>query len=387
LIAAAFQLTKEMMEQLTFVLKEQQETLLRNFFGSFICVCFIVFIVASVNFGRLTRRPLQNLQNAAKEFAKGNFSVRVPIVENNEVGEISEAFNHLMRHFEKILADATAITRGLLTSSSDILSSSRQLELNVVQQEKSIKEIALKSQETMHIVQKFAEDFKNVGRDISKTRLVAATGSANLAAMEKIMRQMIEASANIVKAFSLLQKKAEAMTQVIETIIRIADQSNLLALNTAIRASKAGEHGKGFVVIADKIRELADKISYAALDIETTIKVILEAVSKAVEEVGVFSGNIHNQFQDTLNINQEFNNLIYGTQGRIHYFEDISEGMKKQNLEIIEMNRGLEQLKNVSSQTAGAIKKLYVEIEYLFDSAQSLQEMTKDFIFTEFLHS
>src|SRR5689334_21106748 len=103
------------------------------------------------------------------------------------------------------------------------------------------------------------------------------------------MHNILTSSSSIVSTLSTLQAEEWSIYQVITTIVKIADQSNLLSLNTAIRASKSGIQGIGFTVIAERIREMADQIALATLDIEKKVQEIIKAILEASEKVNLFS--------------------------------------------------------------------------------------------------
>lgn len=382
LLAESFILSEKMGQQLEHVLQSQRDTLSYYLLYTFLLITLGGSIVALLYFTRLIRRPLQHLKEAAGEFSRINFSVRVPVTFKDEVGEIAVALNEMMSYFENILAEATQISRHLSESSAAIIDSAKQLETNINVQEKTVKEMAFNARGIMEVIQHFAEDILKVSSSAVLTSTLASSGRSNILVMEDIMQQMIRASSNIVRTLTSLQEKVGNINKVIETIIKIADQSNLLSLNTAIRASKSGGQGRGFVVIADKIREMANQIAFATLDIEQVIKEIVSKVLETANKVGEFSADIQKQAADAADINEDLNKLITNTQNQIHYFQEINDGMQLQSKGILEINRSMEKLREVSQHTAKSVHKLYAEIEYLHDSSQNLYELTEKFVFS-----
>lgn len=374
-LEAGFALANTMNQQLRFALNSQKSTLQRYLYTTLALIALGSFLAAVLCLAPSILRPLQSVKKASENLSKGHFSVSLPVHGNDEVSEINSAFNQMVRFLEKIFSEVAHIAKGLSGSSWDIISSAKQLETNTNLQEKAIKEIASCTKGIMQAVQQFGEDIQKVSQGASLTNLLASTGSTSLSAMEEIMQQMIKGSSNIVHTLSSLQEKMATIHRVIETTIKIADQSNLLSLNTAIRASKSGGHGRGFVVIADKIREMANQIAYATLDIEKVIKEIVSIVAETAKEVDEFSETIHNQVKDTSEINDNLNKLISNTQYQIGYFKEINERMLTQNKEILDIHKALEKLRGVAQDTTKSVHRLYAEIEYLHDSSQNLQEL------------
>src|SRR3990172_5250125 len=125
-----------------------------------------------------------------------------------------------------------------------------------------------------------------------QTAALANSGQAGLTRMEKIMPQVMEAARSINGKLAVLNEKAANINQVVTTITKVADQTNLLSLNAAIEAEKAGEYGRGFAVVATEIRRLADQTAVATLDIEQMVKEMQSAVSAGVMSVEKFSKKV-----------------------------------------------------------------------------------------------
>jgi methyl-accepting chemotaxis protein len=193
------------------------------------------------------------------------------------------------------------------------------------------------------------------------------------------MHEMLSASSKIVATLTSLREKLGDIHQVIFAIVRIADQSNLLSLNTAIRASKSGSEGRGFVIIADKIREMAEQIAFATLDIEKAIEDIVSEVQISVQEVESFSIQILTQVQETTDIGNQLKKLIDDTQEQVTDFERINEGMQYQTKGIIAINQVIEELRCNVQESAFAVRRLHLEIEYLYDSSYTLRDTIKKF--------
>lgn len=339
-------------------------------------------LVAIIYFSRVMRHPLENLANAAQELSKGNLGVRVPITTKDEVGKVTAAFNEMAGYYESVLRKATAIIDRLFATSTTISSFAKGLETNVNREERTVKQIASNARSIQRTVEEFTDILQKAYQGAVFTSSSAETGRSNLHEMESIMHEMLSSSSNVVTTLSALREKLVNINKVILTIVQIADQSNLLSLNTVIRATKTGSEGRGFVVIADKIREMADQIAYATLDIEKVVQEIVGAVQATVQHVDNFSGQIRKQVQETTEISNQLKNLIDTTQEQIRDFEKINAGMQRQNQGILEINTAIEELKISSQESAYSVRKLYLEIEYLHESSQHLQERTRQFTFS-----
>jgi len=377
----SFELGSQMGRQLSFLIQTQMNTLKNRIFMGVGLIVFGMVLIMMFYVTKVIRSPLENLKKAAEELAKGNLSVRITITSEDEIAWISIAFNEMAAFFESIMTNAYQIASQLVISTTDIFSTAEKLENNVTIQEKTIRQITSNLAEISHTVQNFANSLADVNKTATFTSNLAAKGRSSLIEMESIMQQMMEAALRIVRTLSALQEKINTVNTVINTIVKIADQSNLLALNTAIHAGQSGMKGIGFSVVAEKIQELADQTASATLEIEKLVKEIITIVSDTVLEVDKFSSQILTQVNDATEINAELKKLITYTQEQILTFETVNYGMQEQTRNATEIQKNLNLLTNASQKTTNAVSKLYHEIEYLYHATNNLKEMTGKFTF------
>ncbi len=377
LMTLSFNLSHTLELKILERLNQQQSGLWQNFSTSFFILMVGTFLVICIYIARIIRKPLNNLLESAHQFSQGHLSSRAVVSTQDEVGRIVIAFNAMADYFEKNFLESTSISNHLYEASSHVVSSVKEIDTNLNKQEKTIKEIGLHSRQILRTAQEFAENINKVTQSVSLTTLLASTGRINLDKMGFVMQLMIHASSNIVKTLSLLKEKTNSIGQVIESIIRIADQSNLLSLNTMIRANQSGKEGKGFVIIADRIHEMANQIAKTTLDIEKVVQDIMADMTNSVRQVDLFSEKINTQVHETIGIQDEFNKLISVTQMQFTNFEDLKEKIKNQITEIIDIDKIIQELKKGAEKNTYSIKKLSQEISHLSDFSQHLQKFIK----------
>lgn len=331
---------------------------------------------------KVIRKPLNNLKLAAREIAKGNFSVRVPITSHDEVGEITKHFNQMAEFIENRMLEVKKITAELYQSAFEINDSSSKLETNIVEQLELIHNISSELREISNKTQNFINSFKEVTLQAGQTSRLASLGSAGLVEMDLNIQQMVEASENIVKSLSSLKEYVAKINGVISTIVQIADQSNLLSLNTAIKASKCGYKGSGFAVVADKIRELADQTAFGTLDIEEAIREIIGVVSDSLKEVENFSNRIFTHVADDKKFQEKFKKLILYTQEQVQTFERINQWMESQLWQTVKSHDLIHHMSESTSRSSHSIRVFFQHTEQLFQSVKTLKQTTDQYIYT-----
>ena len=220
------------------------------------------------------------------------------------------------------------------------------------------KEISATSRElvkTMHEVSNVAE----------QSATLAGSGQAGLALMEETMRRVMEAAGSINARLTVLNEKASNISDIVTTITKVADQTNLLSLNAAIEAEKAGEHGRGFGVVAVEIRRLADQTAVATYDIGHTIKEIQSAVSASVMGMDKFAEEVRRGTQEVQQVGEQLSQIIQHAQALAPRVESVNEGMQAQASGAEQITLALGQLSEAAQQTVDSLRQSGVAIEGL----------------------
>src|SRR5262249_1753820 len=163
-----------------------------------------------------------------------------------------------------------------------------------------------------------------------QTAQLAGNSQTGLAHMEETMRRVTDAAASISAKLAILNDKAGTINQVVTTITKIADQTNLLSLNAAIEAEKAGEYGRGFSVVATEIRRLADQTAISTYDIEQMVQEMQIAVAAGVKGMDQFTGEVRVGARDVQQVGGQLNAIIEQVQDLTPRFEAVVKGMETQ---------------------------------------------------------
>ena len=171
------------------------------------------------------------------------------------------------------------------------------------------------------------------------------------------MRHVTEAAASVNAKLAILNEKASNINQVVATITKVADQTNLLSLNAAIEAEKAGEYGRGFAVVATEIRRLADQTAVATYDIEQTVKEIQSAVSAGVMGMDKFADEVRRGMLDVRQVGGQLSHIIHQVQTLAPRFQAVNEGMQTQATGAEQINQALAQLSEAAQQTVESLRQ------------------------------
>ena len=165
----------------------------------------------------------------------------------------------------------------------------------------------------------------------------------------------------------------------VTTITKVADQTNLLSLNAAIEAEKAGEYGVGFAVVATEIRRLADQTAVATWDIEQMVKEMQSAVSAGVMGMDKFSEEVRSGVDDVRDVSSKISEIITQVQALLPSFEVVHSGMQNQAQGAQQITESISQLNDGTQQTAESLRQSSSSISQLHLAAKSLQEGVSKF--------
>ena len=165
----------------------------------------------------------------------------------------------------------------------------------------------------------------------------------------------------------------------VTTITKVADQTNLLSLNAAIEAEKAGEYGRGFNVVAREIRRLADQTAVATLDIDQMVQEMQSAVSAGVMEMDKFIAEVNRSAEDVGRISIQLARIIEQVQALSPNFENVNVSMGQQSENAQKINLSMANLSEEMQQTMDSLRETYGAIEQLNEAARGLQDEVSRF--------
>jgi len=269
-----------------------------------------------------------------------------------------------------------AVDRSLmnLVSAVDVTRSGNQQQLSTANEiAATTSEIGATSKEISATSKELVNTMKQVAVVAEKTTELANSGQAGLARMKATVQQIVEASAFIHARLEVLNEKAGKIGTVVTTIIKVADQTNLLSLNAAIEAEKAGDYGRGFAVVATEVRRLADQTAAATTDIEQTVKEMQSAVAAGVMGMDKFSEEVRRGVEVVQQVSEELFQIIQQVQTLTPNFEIVSEGMQSQSLGAQQISDALSQLSEASRQTVDSLRQSNMAMDKLNEVARGLQ--------------
>lgn len=318
---------------------------------------------------------IQRVVNLAELISSGDLTAAVEVTEEGtEIGRLQAAFRLMTQRLNALISKLQQSGIQITSSTTQIAASGRHLEATMTEQVASNREVVATAKQIAATAKELVHTMSDVTNMAEVTTGETIEGQKSLERMENTMRDMTESTHSISSKLGVISEKANSITHIVTTITKVADQTNLLSLNAAIEAEKAGEYGLGFAVVAREIRRLADQTAIATLDIEQTVKEMQAAVSTGVMEMDKFTQEVGRGVQDIRTISIQFNRIIEQVQNLTPRFESVNQGMEAQSEGAQQISEAMTQLSDAAAQTAETLSEINGAINHLNEVAQTLRQ-------------
>lgn len=320
---------------------------------------------------------LQEVARTVERVASGDLSVAVMPQSKHDV--VSNALVAMGDNLSSLVGQVQRSGIQVNSSAMEIAATSKQQQATTSQISSSTAEIGSTSKEIAATSRELATSMRDVVQIAEDTTTLATNSQSGLSRMENTIHQIMEASGSINARLAILSDKAGNINAVVTTITKVADQTNLLSLNAAIEAEKAGEYGRGFAVVATEIRRLADQTAAATYEVEQIVKEMQSAVSASVMGMDKFSEEVRRGVEEVRQVSTQLGSIIQQVQVMKPSFESVNEGMQAQSIGAQQISEALLQLGESAQQTAESLRQSNTAIDQLNEASRGLQSSVSIF--------
>ncbi|MCX6878495.1 MAG: methyl-accepting chemotaxis protein [Verrucomicrobia bacterium] len=334
-----------------------------------ICVSLAGFLIA-----RNITRALSRIESAASRMAGGDFTLTLEdTARGDEIGTLSRSFTTMIKALADLITQVQRSGLQVNSSAVAIAATTKEQQTTAGEVATTSAEISATAKEMSATSSELLKTADKVSTVAEQASALAADGKDGLGRMGEIMRGILDASTGITAKLGVMNEKAGNINAVVSTIGKVADQTNLLSLNAAIEAEKAGEYGRGFAVVATEIRRLADQTAASTGDIEQMVKEMVSAVSSGVMGMDKFAEELRRGAAEIASVGGQLDRVISEVQSLAPSVESVSEGMRSQTLGAQQISEALSQLGEAARLTAESIRDSSRAIEQLNEATRGLQ--------------
>ncbi len=365
--------------QKEYLQAEERYDLSRKAFIITLATGLCIALLAGFFLMRSIEEPLRHLTDALNRVMRGDLTYQLEYDARDEFGVLIKGFNQMASYLAELVKEIQKAGIQVTSSITELAATTRQQEATANEHAATTSEIAASTTQIAATSANLMSTMKSVNSLTKNAAYAAENGHAGLSHIDKTMVKMEEATGSIVAKLSILSEKAADIAGVVKTINKVADQTNLLSLNAAIEAEKAGEYGTGFAVVATEIRRLADQTAVATYDIEQMVQGVQSAVSSAVMAIDKFAEDVRVSVTDIREGSERIEGVIEHVQVLRPQVATISEGIEAQSLGAKQISDATSQLNEAAQQSAQSISQMSMTIEQLQQAALGLQEAISRF--------
>ena len=324
---------------------------------------------------------INQLVKTAEQISVGDLTAPVIISaqDSQEIKKLLAAFQAMSCNLNSLIVKVQQSGIQVTTSATEISASSKQVEAAMTEQAASTNQVVATIREITALSENLARVTETIEIKAQSTAAIASEGQKDLGQMEFTMQQLAQGTDSMSARLGTISEKVNNINAVILTINKVADQTNLLSLNAAIEAEKAGEYGLGFAVVAREIRRLADQTAIATIDIEQIVKEMQSAVSTGVTEMDKFTHDVSHSVANVRSVGSRMTQVIGQVQDLTPQLEMLAQGMNTQSEGAQQINEAMIQLSETSSHTLSSLQEANGAVEQLYGAAQGLHQEVSGF--------
>jgi methyl-accepting chemotaxis protein WspA len=325
------------------------------------------------------RAKVDTLLLCVSKAASGDFTGNVSIRGEDAIGRLGEGLDAMFSNLRRLLNNVQGAGIQVTTSATQIAAAARQQEATGVEQAQTSVEILSTTREIEANTSQLLRTMEEATTVAESTTSATAGAQHRLKRMDLTMQTMVAATDSISAKLAALSEKANNINSVLTTITKVADQTNILSLNAAIEAERAGEAGRGFSVVATEIRRLADQTSVSTWDIEQMLKEMQSAVSASVMGMDKFAEEVRRSVGEARDTAEQLSSVMEKVRQLGPRFDTVLQGMQSQAVGAQQITETMMQLSDASQQTVESLKATSEAVHELQYAAGELQSSVANF--------
>ncbi|MBO8158091.1 methyl-accepting chemotaxis protein [Thermosyntropha sp.] len=337
-------------------------------------------------------RPILGMVEVVSRITRKDLTQDIKQTSNSEYGILQKAFADLNRNLREIIGDMSQTSGMLNQISSHLVNIASETQTASEQVAASSEQVAKAASSQAEDAAKMSELARQVNismQSVGKTTEEIASQSANFKGIvDKVtgimkvqqdkMNKTVATSHEVAGVIEELSRKTGEIGEIVTVITGISEQTNLLALNAAIEAARAGEAGRGFAVVADEVRKLAEETSAATLNIAAIIKEVQNEVSKTVDQVKEVASLVNEQGQSLDESAAAFNDIEKGADKIDQSIHDIKAAFEEVIASVEEITRSIENISAVTEESAASAEEVTAITQGQLTAVQKIKEISEN---------
>jgi methyl-accepting chemotaxis protein len=347
--------------------------------GIIVVLTAVVFVLLQMIIRSITN-PLSDIKNAIKLIQTSkDLSQRVKLVRHDEIGDIGDSFNQMVESFQQIINQVITGVREVQKSSAQLYESSNKVSASSKKQSDAAASMAAATEEMLNSIEHVAENSRHTYAIAQQSGELSNQGERTASNTALEMNKIADAVNVSSVSINQLGEESKKISDIVKTIKEIADQTNLLALNAAIEAARAGEQGRGFAVVADEVRKLAERTSKSTLEISAMIEKIQAETNDAVTGMHEGTERVRGGVEMAQQAGRSMASIRDGAQQVLASVNEITTALSEQSIAGGQVAQGVERIAQMADENSSAVSEIAVTAERLAHLANMLQQAADQF--------
>ncbi len=326
-------------------------------------------------------RPMKLIIHRVRDIAEGegDLTKRVDIDSHDEIGTLAQLINRFIQKLQELIGDVSASAHEVATTATQIAASGEQMAAAIKQQSQQAGQISSAVEQLSASVTEVARKSSEASGNAEQSGSAAAEGGRIVQETIDGMKSINEAVSSSSVSVQALGRRGEQIGQIIEVINDIADQTNLLALNAAIEAARAGEHGKGFAVVADEVRKLADRTTKATGEVSESITAIQTETTQAVQRMNHGTEQVKTGVEHATEAGLSLQQIVSSTSDVANMIQSIAAAVEQQSAASEQITQNIETISLVSRQSSDGAEQTAQAALQMSQKAEHLLQIVGKF--------
>lgn len=322
---------------------------------------------------------VETLLHEMEKFADGDLTSKLQIEKDDEIGKLFNGFNNAVNNIKHMITRVNEAIHSTAISTVEISASTEQMAASSAEQSTQVIEVAGALEEMTQTILETANNANNVSKAAEEARDQANFGVSKIIENKQGTERIIASTRKTGEIITSLAEKSDQIGEITQVINEIADQTNLLALNAAIEAARAGEHGKGFAVVADEVRKLAERTSQATSEIAEMVNQVQEEAKDADNSMIEARKAVEAGMELTEKVSEILEKILNSAKMVSSEVEQVATANNQQSATAEEISRNVESISNRASQTSEGVNQIANSANDLNSLTDNLKKMIERF--------